>query len=81
MKIKISVKPKLLPCPQISQQQKKDINTYIFKHKLQTEQRMFVVIDEYLSTLCNLDVDSVHKINIIHNALALELKLKLEADY
>jgi len=47
---------------------KSEINKHIRDHKLQTAQRMYVVIDEYLSKLCNFDVDSVHKIDTIHKS-------------
>ena len=47
---------------------KSEINKHIRDHKLQTEQRMYIVIDEYLSKLCNFEVDSVHRIDAIHKS-------------
>lgn len=48
---------------------KTTVNHHIFTNNLQTEQRLFVIIDDYLSKITGFEEGSVCKITAIHEKL------------
>lgn len=43
-----------------------EMNRHIVKNKLQQQEKLFVVIDEFLAKLTGFDIDSLHSIEEVH---------------